>query len=219
VLSLRPLRLKNKPCIIFTMFAKMFKRYLLVSLFILSFITACNNDDKDAANKEYIYKVVGVKDGDTMVLLSPDHIQTTVRLAEIDCPEKSQAFGQAAKQFTSDLCFGKQVKLIGTTQDRYGRSVGQVELADGTNVNYAIVKNGYAWQYRAYSKSMQLAELEMQARQNRLGLWQDVNPTPPWNFRKEAKGQRVQNKEPKPKKAKRHYKKRKPKYADTTVRF
>jgi micrococcal nuclease len=194
----------------------MFKKSLLLCLFLFVLISACNNDKKDT-NAEYIYRVVGVKDGDTMVLLSPDHIQTTVRLAEIDCPEKSQAFGQAAKQFTSDLCFGKQVKLTGTTQDRYGRTVGQVELADGTNVNYAIVKGGYAWQYRAYSKSMQLAEVEQEARQNHLGLWQDANPTPPWNFRKEAKTTHVQNKVPKTNKPKRHYKKRKPKYQDTLV--
>jgi micrococcal nuclease len=192
----------------------MLKRYALLFLIVLA--TACNNEEKDT-NKDYIYKVVGVKDGDTMVLLSPDNKTTTVRLAEVDCPEKSQAFGQAAKQFTSDLCFGKQVKLIANTQDRYGRTVGQVELADGTNVNYALVKNGYAWQYLAYSKSPQLATLEQQARQSHVGLWRDANPTPPWEFRKEGKAQRAQNKETKPKKAKRHYKKRKSKYQDTVV--
>nr|WP_294941235.1 thermonuclease family protein [uncultured Mucilaginibacter sp.] len=192
----------------------MLKKYLFFCLFLFALFSACNNEEK-STNTDYTYKVVGVKDGDTMVLLSPDNKTTTVRLAEVDCPEKSQAFGQAAKQYTSNLCFGKQVKLIGTTQDRYGRTVGQVELTDGTNVNYDLVKNGYAWQYRAYSKSMQLAELELKARQNRLGLWQDGNPTPPWNFRKDAKTHRAQNKAAKPKKAKRHYKKRKPKYADT----
>lgn len=35
-----------------------------------------------------------------------------VRLAEIDCPEKSQAFGQRAKQFTSELVFGKEVAVL-----------------------------------------------------------------------------------------------------------
>jgi micrococcal nuclease len=66
---------------------------------------------------------------------------------KIYCPEKSQAFGQAAKQFTSNLCFGKTVKLIGNQHDRYGRTVAQIELEDGINVNYEIVKNSYAWQY------------------------------------------------------------------------
>ena len=188
----------------------MFKRSIFFCLFVLTLATACNQQEK-----ETLYKVIKIKDGDTVELLSPDHQNITVRLAEIDCPEKTQAFGQAAKQFTADLCFGKMVKLIGSQHDRYGRTVGQIELEDGTNVNYAIVKNGYAWQYRAYSKDMALALLEQRARENRLGLWQDVNPTPPWDFRKGEKQHRVDSKEKKTTKPKRKYKKRKPKRKDT----
>jgi micrococcal nuclease len=186
----------------------MLKKSFLVILSILILTTACNN-------QETLYKVVKIKDGDTVELLSPDHQNITVRLAEIDCPEKSQAFGQAAKQFTSNICFGKMVKLIGNQHDRYGRTVAQIELENGINVNYEIVKNGYAWQYLAYSHNMELAGLEQHARENKLGLWQDANPTPPWNFRKGEKSQRVQKKAPK--KSKRHYKKRKPKYQDTVA--
>ncbi|QXV65067.1 thermonuclease family protein [Mucilaginibacter sp. 21P] len=183
------------------------KKSFLLCLFLLCLTVACNR-------KTDLYKVVGVKDGDTMVLLSPQYQQVTVRLAEVDCPEKSQAFGQAAKQFTSDLCFGKMVKLIVNNTDRYGRTVGWVELEDGTSINKQLVKNGYAWQYRAYSKSMELAMLEQQARQNRLGLWQDANPTPPWNFRKGERENRVAKKETKLKK-KRTYRKRRRKHVDT----
>lgn len=163
-----------------------------------------------------LYKVVGVKDGDTMVLLSPDHQNITVRLAEVDCPEKSQAYGQAAKQFTSDLCFGKEVTLKIVNKDRYGRTVGKVYLPDGTSVNNTIVKEGYAWQYRAYSKDMELAMLEQQARQNRLGLWQDPNPTPPWDFRKA--GRKPSATSAKPKRKTRTYRKRR-KRAVETVQF
>jgi micrococcal nuclease len=187
----------------------MLKKSFLLCLFVLILSIGCNKN-------ETLYKVVGVKDGDTLVLLSPDNQRITVRLSEIDCPEKNQAFGQAAKQFTSDLCFGKMVKLIGNQHDRYGRTVGQVELENGVNINYEIVKQGYAWQYRAYSKSMELAVLEQHARESRLGLWQDANPTPPWNFRKEAKTQRV---EKKVKKAKRPYKKRRSRKQRDTVAF
>jgi micrococcal nuclease len=41
-----------------------------------------------------------------------------VRLAEIDAPEKSQAYGQRSKQSLSDLAFGKQVRI--EQQDRAG---------------------------------------------------------------------------------------------------
>ncbi|TWR25846.1 nuclease [Mucilaginibacter pallidiroseus] len=190
----------------------MFKRTLIVLLIVIISITACNK-------KENLYRVVKVKDGDTLELLSPDNVPVTVRLAEIDCPEKSQAFGQKAKQFTADLCFGKMVSLVVNNRDRYGRTVGQVLLEDGTNVNYEIVKNGYAWQYQAYSKNPELSLLQEHARQSRLGLWQDSNPTPPWDFRKGEKQfrQGKTGAAKKSKRTKRTYRKRKQRQADTVV--
>ncbi|WPU97351.1 thermonuclease family protein [Mucilaginibacter sp. cycad4] len=184
----------------------MFKKYSALLVLVLLIIAGCNPNNTKQTNAG-VYKVVKIKDGDTLGLLTGDNQQITVRLAEIDCPEKSQAFGQAAKKFTSDLCFGKEVKLIGNEHDRYGRTVAQVVLTDGTNVNYALVKNGYAWQYKAYSKSTELAVLEQQARENKLGLWQDANPTPPWDFRREKKQPKADSLQTKPKK---HYHKRKP---------
>jgi hypothetical protein len=69
----------------------MLKKSLIPLSFRPFLLLACNKN-------ETLYKVVGIKDGDTMVCcLSPDNQSITVRLAEVDCPEKSQAFGQAAK--------------------------------------------------------------------------------------------------------------------------
>ena len=51
-----------------------------------------------------------LKDGDTVVVLDSLNYQTTLRLAEVDCPEKAQAFGTKAKQFTSDAVYLKEVK-------------------------------------------------------------------------------------------------------------
>ena len=184
-----------------------FKKYSALLVLVLLIIAGCNPNNTKQSDAG-VYKVVKIKDGDTLGLLTGDNQQVTVRLAEIDCPEKSQAFGQAAKKFTSDLCFGKEVKLIGNEHDRYGRTVAQVVLIDGTNINYALVKNGYAWQYKAYSKNTELAALEQQAREDKLGLWQDANPTPPWDFRREKKQPKTDSLQtPKPKK---HYRKRKP---------
>ena len=52
--------------------------------------------------------------------------QTRIRLDGIDCPETGTDFSQRAKQFTSDLVFGKQVRIEGKERDRYGRLVGRV---------------------------------------------------------------------------------------------
>jgi micrococcal nuclease len=132
-------------------------------------------------------KVVGVSDGDTITILTKDNVQIKVRLEGIDCPEKKQAFGQKAKQFTSDLAFGKFVTFKKTGQDRYGRSLGYIILPDNKNLNKEILKTGFAWHFKKYNKDTELANLEIQARRGKRGLWSDPNPMAPWDFRKAAK--------------------------------
>lgn len=129
-------------------------------------------------------KIVGVSDGDTVTLLTSKNMEIKVRLEGIDCPEKKQAYGQKAKQFTSDLCFGKQVTLQKIKQDKYGRALGYIKLPDGTNLNKEILKAGYGWHFKKYNKSQELAALEQQAKAARKGLWADPNPIAPWVFRK-----------------------------------
>ena len=129
-------------------------------------------------------KIVGVTDGDTVKLLTADLTEIKVRLEGIDCPEKNQAFGQKAKQYASDLCFGKQVKLQKTGEDRYGRTLGYIILPDGRNLNKEMLKAGYAWHYKKYNQSKELADLEEEATKAKRGLWADPNPMAPWDFRK-----------------------------------
>ncbi len=130
--------------------------------------------------------MVAVKDGDTMELLRNGQ-SVTVRLYGIDSPEKNQDYGQRAKQFASDLAFGKYVRLIVHNTDRFGRTVGTIILPDGRSLNEEMVRNGFAWHYKAYSKDKNLENLEADARRFKRGLWNDPNPTPPWDFRKEKR--------------------------------
>ncbi len=129
-------------------------------------------------------KVIGIQDGDSITLLTENNIQLKVRLEGIDCPEKKQDFGSVAKQFTSDLVFSQNVTLQITGNDRYRRTLGYIFLPDGTNLNEELLKAGLAWHFIKYNKSPRLAQLESDARLNRVGLWQLSNPTPPWDFRK-----------------------------------
>lgn len=137
-----------------------------------------------AAGESFTGKVVNVTDGDTVVVLRAGNIQEKIRLAEIDCPEKSQAFGQRAKQFTLDKAAQKNVTVEVRDHDRYGRTVGEVFLPDGKSLNRELVRNGYAWWYRRYSKDKSLGELEAQARKARRGLWSDPAAVAPWDWRK-----------------------------------
>lgn len=146
----------------------------LIPIFLLCVLAGCNSAHAD--------KVIGITDGDTFTLLR-DKTTIKVRLAEIDCPERKQPFGSRAKQALSDKIFGKEVKLEGEKKDRYGRTIATVVL-DDRNINLEMVKDGFAWQYKQYSKSKEFEEAEKEARDNKIGLWVDADPVPPWEFRK-----------------------------------
>lgn len=111
--------------------------------------------------------------------------QITLRLAEVDTPEKSQPFGTKAKQFTSDQIYLKTIKYVVTDTDRYGRSIAMIYYdEDNKYLSAEIIKAGMGWHYKRYSTSKELALLEDNAKKNKIGLWIDNNPIAPWDFRK-----------------------------------
>src|SRR5262244_199908 len=118
----------------------------------------------------FIAKVVSVLDGDTIEVLQNDRPER-IRLNGIDCPEKGQPYGKKAKQAASELVFGKEVTLNTFGRDKYGRTIADVLLPDGTNVNHTLVKDGWCWWYRKYAPGdVILEELETRARTSGLGL-------------------------------------------------
>lgn len=133
-------------------------------------------------------RVVAVSDGDTIKVLHNSKVEK-IRLYGIDCPEKGQAFGTKAKQFTSEMVFGKDVTVQVKDTDKYGRTVADVILPDGRSLNRELVGAGLAWWYKRYSRDKSLGQLETDARAARRGLWADHDPVPPWCYRKNKKGQ------------------------------
>lgn len=135
-------------------------------------------------------EVVGVTDGDTLIVLDEEKVQHRVRLAGIDAPEKSQPFGSRAQQVLAKAVYRKTVVVDWHKRDRYGRIVGKV-LVDNRDACLDLVATGFAWHYKAYEGEQtpedrhRYATAELAARQQRLGLWADVAPTPPWEFRKQ----------------------------------
>ena len=137
-------------------------------------------------------KVVGVTDGDTITVLQ-DKNSIKVRLYGIDCPERRQAFGTRAKQFTSDLVFGKVVDVETIDVDRYKRTVAILRLQEGAVVNLEIIRAGFGWVYGAYCKKpicLEWKRLEGEAVTARRGLWRDENPVPPWEWRREQRNRK-----------------------------
>lgn len=128
---------------------------------------------------EFSDPVVGGLDGDTIEVLNNNRAER-IRLSGIDCPEKGHAYGKRAKQATSELVFGKEVPLQAFGRDKYGRTIADVLLADGTNVNHTLVKDGWCWWYRKYAPGDAVLEkLEMEAREAKKGLWADPRPLSP----------------------------------------
>ncbi len=129
--------------------------------------------------------MVSIADGDTLTALV-DRKQVKVRLAEIDAPEKAQAFGNRSKQSLSDMCFGKIAKLTDKGKDRYGRTLARVTCAD-IDANAEQVRRGMAWVYHRYVTDRGLYSIQDEARAAKRGLWADVNPVPPWEWRREKR--------------------------------
>ena len=61
--------------------------------------------------------------------------------------------------------------------------LGEVVLPDGRSLSQELVRAGYAWWFRKYSRDGRLARLEEEARQDRRGLWADAAPQAPWEYR------------------------------------
>ena len=134
-------------------------------------------------------EVVVLADGDTITVLDAGQKQHKVRLAGIDAPEKRQPFGVRSKESLSAIAFRRRVSVEWTKTDRYGRIIGKV-FVGGVDVCLEQVKHGMAWHYKTYEREQRpgdrqaYASAEDQARRNRVGLWRDSSPVPPWDFRR-----------------------------------
>ena len=107
-----------------------------------------------SAGEDFQGKVVRIVDGDTIEVLHSLRAER-IRLHGVDAPEKSQAFGSRARQFTAGLVFGRIVTVREKGRDRYGRTLAEIALPDGRILNRELVANGFAWHYKRYSSDRQ----------------------------------------------------------------
>lgn len=135
--------------------------------------------------------VVSVPDGDTLTVRLNGAL-VRVRLEGVDCPEKNQPHGLAARWFVRKRALTasaqgrlhpRRVTLELHGRDRNGRRIGRVSV-DGRDVGVDLLRAGFAWHYRRYNCDPALARLEAAARRARRGLWADKKPIPPWQWRR-----------------------------------
>lgn len=153
-------------------------RIVLIVIFFLSLSNCLYSQLKG--------RIIGVSDGDSVSLLDDKNVVFKIRLNGIDAPEKKQDFGNASKNFIGDLIYDKFVWVRTNGLDRYGRTIGTIYLNEnmiGKSVNEMSLENGMSWHYKKYDKNILWSNIELKAKEDKIGLWQLQNPIPPWSFR------------------------------------
>lgn len=152
-------------------------RYLAVALLVL-------------AARAYAFsgEVVGVPDGDTLVILS-DQERVRVRIHSIDAPERGQAYGLRSRLSLTRLCYGKHADVEPVAGGRSGITFGRV-TCDGIDAARHQVSRGSAWTDPKYAEpDSPLYDLQDAAMAERRGLWAAGKRVPPWNWRADKPSQ------------------------------
>jgi len=128
-----------------------------------------------------------VVDGDTIHLNGEK-----IRFTGIDTPELKQTClkggskdpcGVTAKQILINKIGNNNVECISEGKDQYKRTVAECFVNNESLSSY-LVRSGYAFAYRRYSKKFVLDE--DYARMNKIGMW-SMEFEYPWDFRKSKK--------------------------------
>ncbi|MFH4354984.1 MAG: thermonuclease family protein [Neisseriaceae bacterium] len=140
---------------------------------------------------QYSAQVMRIVDGDTIYVADKNGLKHKLRLANIDAPELSQAYGKASKESLGRLAY-KEVWVKVNYLDKFHREVADVFLKQ-EDVNLQQVKGGQAWLFTRYAQEnlkperlQQYTEAERSARFQKKGLWKNPSAVPPWIFRKKA---------------------------------
>lgn len=131
---------------------------------------------------EFRATVTRVIDGDCLEV-SHENRALTIRLHGIDAPEISQPYGRIAMVAVFRKAFRNVVRIVTRGLDSQGRTIADVYLPDDTLLNEEMVRLGLAWWYCKHSLDEGLRQLELEAREEKLGLWKDSDASPPWVFR------------------------------------
>ena len=157
------------------MFLNKKKVIFLISIFLLVFLLTIN----DIKSQEL--KIV---DGDTIHLNGEK-----IRFSGIDTPELKQTCfkddvknlcGVKAKQILINKIGNNTVECISEGRDQYKRILAECFVNNESLSSY-LVRSGYAFAYRKYSKKF--IKDEDYAKANQIGIW-SMKFEYPWEYRK-----------------------------------
>lgn len=139
-------------------------------------------------------KVIEVNSGDVLTILNLNR-PVRVKLLGVDAPEMNQAFGDVAKKHLADLVLDKSVLVEYSGIAGDSSLTGRV-LLNNADIGAQMIRDGAAW-FDTNTNRLSTTDRdvyqqsEQAARNERRGLWQEENPTAPWEFVKAATLQRT----------------------------
>ena len=146
-----------------------------------------------AANAQIVGEVIGVPDGDTLLVRIDRHV-LNVDLRSIDAPEVGQPYGADARDSLAALCDAQTIALDELGIDRGRRVFGEVHCG-GLDAGEEQVRRGMAWakpraadarlreqQAKDRAANPLLRDLQAKARADQRGLWSEPAPIPPWEW-------------------------------------
>ena len=149
-------------------------------------------------SQTFTAKVIRVVDGDSVNVISLlEKEELKLRLYGIDAPEWKQAYGKESKDALKGLLgTNTEISVNILDKDRYKRLICEIHLNNlDISVNEWMISEGNAWHYVKYAPDdINLKQAEENARNNKLGLWSAIDPTPPWEYRKNKKAKKNDSK-------------------------
>ncbi|WP_455654307.1 thermonuclease family protein [Phascolarctobacterium sp.] len=158
----------------------------MLAIAFLLFYSADYDITPGPSTRQISGQVTYVIDGDTFQL-SSQLGDIRIRVADIDAPELSQPYGKKAKSYLKSLVESETVVCNILEKDRYGRYIAKINVPGTRNLDIAaeMVRAGYAWHYKKYSVSQELANIEIKAKLQKKGLWSDQGAVAPWIYRQQ----------------------------------
>ena len=130
-------------------------------------------------------QLLDIHDGDTVTARCPEG-KLKVRLFGIDAPEIGQKpWGEQSRELLRGLLPNPHIKLeVVDLDQRYGRVVARI-LNGYQDVGLEMVRQGGAAVYEQYNNSRAYQVAQLQAKQDRLGIWSRPGAQQePWEWRK-----------------------------------
>ena len=136
--------------------------------------------------------VLRVSDGDTITVKSADDT-FKIRVAGIDAPESKQSYGKESGNALRSLLKNRSVTVSCFKIDKFRRKICRIRTDAEKDVALVMISSGNAWWYKGFARDQTAIEqslyqaAEKKAQKDRVGLWTEEQPVPPWEWRKQQK--------------------------------